>query len=83
VPLRAIGAATVRTPGSRSTTGPDPSRAPWRTLLQKLVVDFSQWKTKAFEVSRAVDYLNEPRHRAGDGTLVGVQHRDIKPHNIR
>jgi formylglycine-generating enzyme required for sulfatase activity len=34
------------------------------------------------ELSRAVDYLNEPRHRAEDGGLVGVQHRDIKPHNI-
>ena len=30
----------------------------------------------------AVDFLNEPRHRTGDGGLVGVQHRDIKPHNI-
>jgi formylglycine-generating enzyme required for sulfatase activity len=34
------------------------------------------------ELARAVDYLNEPRHRAEDGTLVGVQHRDIKPHNV-
>src|SRR4051794_29632461 len=34
------------------------------------------------ELARAVDFLNEPRHRAGDGGLVGVQHRDIKPHNI-
>ena len=34
------------------------------------------------ELARAVDFLNEPRHRAEDGSLVGVQHRDIKPHNI-
>jgi formylglycine-generating enzyme required for sulfatase activity len=34
------------------------------------------------ELARAVDYLNEPRHRADDGSLVGIQHRDIKPHNI-
>ena len=34
------------------------------------------------ELARAVDYLNEPRHRALDGSLVGVQHRDIKPHNV-
>ena len=34
------------------------------------------------ELARAVDFLNEPRHPAGDGTLVGVQHRDIKPQNI-
>ena len=34
------------------------------------------------ELARAVDFLNEPRHPAGDGSLVGVQHRDIKPHNI-
>jgi serine/threonine protein kinase len=34
------------------------------------------------ETARAVDYLNEPRHDAGDGRRVGVQHRDIKPHNI-
>ncbi|AGA24692.1 protein kinase domain-containing protein [Singulisphaera acidiphila] len=34
------------------------------------------------EMASAVDYLNEPRHEAGDGRKVGVQHRDIKPHNI-
>ena len=34
------------------------------------------------ELAGAVDFLNEPRHPAGDGTLVGVQHRDIKPQNI-
>jgi len=34
------------------------------------------------EIARAVDYLNEPRHDMGDGRKVGVQHRDIKPHNI-
>ena len=27
----------------------DPSRALWRTLQQKLVVDFSGWETKSFE----------------------------------
>jgi serine/threonine protein kinase len=34
------------------------------------------------DLARAVDYLNEPRHRGEDGGLVGVQHRDIKPLNI-
>ncbi len=36
------------------------------------------------DLARAVDYLNEPRHPVGDkdGSRVGVQHRDIKPHNI-
>jgi formylglycine-generating enzyme required for sulfatase activity len=34
------------------------------------------------DLARAVDYLNEPRHPGADGTLVGVQHRDIKPLNI-
>ncbi|WP_435020542.1 bifunctional serine/threonine-protein kinase/formylglycine-generating enzyme family protein [Tundrisphaera sp. TA3] len=34
------------------------------------------------DVARAVDYLNEPRHPSGSGRLIGVQHRDIKPHNI-
>ena len=34
------------------------------------------------ELARAVDCLNEPRHPVEDGSLVGVQHRDIKPHNI-
>src|SRR3954462_2703081 len=34
------------------------------------------------EVAGAVDFLNEPCHPAGDGGRVGVQHRDIKPHNI-
>ena len=33
------------------------------------------------ELARAVDFLNEPRHPAGDGGLAGIQHRDIKPHN--
>ena len=31
----------------------DPCRQLWRTLQQKLVVDFSQWKTKAFAASFA------------------------------
>jgi serine/threonine-protein kinase len=34
------------------------------------------------ELAGAVDFLNEPRHPTDDGRLVGVQHRDIKPHNI-
>jgi serine/threonine protein kinase len=34
------------------------------------------------ELARAVDFLNEPKHRSSDGQMVGVQHRDIKPHNI-
>jgi serine/threonine-protein kinase len=34
------------------------------------------------ELALAVDFLNERRHQVGDGTHVGVQHRDIKPHNI-
>jgi formylglycine-generating enzyme required for sulfatase activity len=34
------------------------------------------------ELARAVDYLNEPRHRSEDGSVVGIQHRDIKPGNI-
>ena len=34
------------------------------------------------ELAGAIDFLNELRHPAGDGTLVGVQHRDIKPQNI-
>ncbi len=29
----------------------DPSRPLWRTLTQKLVIDFSRWKTKAFDAS--------------------------------
>jgi hypothetical protein len=35
---------------AKDTPG-DPSRALWRTLSQKLVVDFSGWKTRAFEGS--------------------------------
>src|SRR4051812_44703295 len=34
------------------------------------------------DIARAVDYLNEPRHPSGDGGLIGVQHRDIKPQNV-
>jgi serine/threonine protein kinase len=34
------------------------------------------------EVAEAVDYLNEPRHLTSDGQRLGIQHRDIKPHNI-
>jgi serine/threonine-protein kinase len=34
------------------------------------------------DLARAIDFLNEPRHRGEGGGPVGVQHRDIKPHNI-
>src|SRR5262245_16178262 len=34
------------------------------------------------ELAAAIDFLNEPRHTSADGTLVGVQHRDIKPQNV-
>jgi uncharacterized protein YjbI with pentapeptide repeats len=35
-------------------SGPgDPSRQLWRTVQQKLVVDFSRWKTRAFDASFA------------------------------
>jgi serine/threonine-protein kinase len=34
------------------------------------------------EMAAALDFLNEPRHRSADGTLVGIQHRDVKPHNV-
>jgi serine/threonine-protein kinase len=34
------------------------------------------------EVGAAVDFLNEPRHEGERGHRVGIQHRDIKPHNI-
>ena len=34
------------------------------------------------ELAGAIDFLNEPRHPSADGTLVGVQHRDIKPQNV-
>src|SRR5262245_58808034 len=33
--------------------------------------------------ARGLDYLNEPRHPAGEGSSpMAVQHRDIKPQNI-
>lgn len=34
------------------------------------------------ESARALDFLNEPRHPGPGGQKIGVQHRDIKPHNI-
>ena len=35
------------------------------------------------DLAQALDFLNEPRHAIGDdGKLVGVQHRDVKPHNV-
>ncbi len=34
------------------------------------------------ELAPAIDFLNEPNHPGEDGKRVGVQHRDIKPHNV-
>jgi serine/threonine-protein kinase len=34
------------------------------------------------ELAGAIDFLNEARHPTADGLRVGVQHRDIKPHNV-
>ncbi|HYT88345.1 MAG TPA: protein kinase [Gemmataceae bacterium] len=34
------------------------------------------------EAAKAIDFLNERRHRAPDGKLVGIQHRDVKPQNL-
>jgi serine/threonine protein kinase len=34
------------------------------------------------ETAGALDFLNEPRHPTAEGRLVGIQHRDIKPHNL-
>ena len=34
------------------------------------------------ELAEAVDFLNEPVHPGPDGVPVGIQHRDIKPHNV-
>jgi hypothetical protein len=34
------------------------------------------------EAAKGLDYLNEPRHKSEDGTLHGIQHRDIKPQNL-
>ena len=34
------------------------------------------------ELAKAVDFLNQARHDDGAGTLIGIQHRDIKPQNI-
>jgi tetratricopeptide (TPR) repeat protein len=34
------------------------------------------------EAAKALDYLNEPRHCLLGRQRVGVQHRDIKPHNL-
>ncbi|MBV8611456.1 MAG: serine/threonine protein kinase, partial [Singulisphaera sp.] len=34
------------------------------------------------DLAQALDFLNEPRHALGEGgKLVGIQHRDVKPHN--
>lgn len=34
------------------------------------------------EAAKAIDFLNAPRHLTPDGEKIGVQHRDVKPHNI-
>src|SRR4051812_4782026 len=34
------------------------------------------------ELARAVDFLNEPHQQVSGEVRSGVQHRDIKPHNI-
>lgn len=36
----------------------------------------------AADVARALDFLNEPCHPTPDGGRGGVQHRDVKPHNV-
>ena len=36
----------------------------------------------AAEAAKGLDYLNEPHHPSEDGTLRGIQHRDIKPQNL-
>ncbi|MGE3809891.1 MAG: protein kinase [Gemmataceae bacterium] len=34
------------------------------------------------QAARGIDFLNEPRHAAATGTKVGIQHKDINPHNL-
>jgi serine/threonine protein kinase len=34
------------------------------------------------EAAKGIDYLNERRHPDGQGGLVSIQHRDIKPQNL-
>ena len=34
------------------------------------------------DASKALDFLNEPRHPTGDKGPQGIQHRDIKPQNL-
>jgi formylglycine-generating enzyme required for sulfatase activity len=34
------------------------------------------------EAAKGLDYLNESRHPSETGTLVGIQHKDVKPHNL-
>jgi hypothetical protein len=34
------------------------------------------------EAAGALDFLNEPRHVTPEGGHVGIQHRDVKPHNL-
>ena len=34
------------------------------------------------DASKALDYLNEPRHPAGGSGPQGIQHRDVKPQNL-
>lgn len=62
-----------------------------RTLLDR----FEEEKSRGFsgipadelliymeESAKGIDFLNEPRHLTADGTLAGIQHRDVKPDNI-
>ena len=34
------------------------------------------------EAAKGIDYLNEPVHKSPDGSVQGIQHRDIKPQNL-
>jgi uncharacterized protein YjbI with pentapeptide repeats len=57
-----------------ASDGPgDPSRPLWRTLTQKLVMDFSPWKTKAFDkvfekLVRGLRTYYGPKHPPAPGT---------------
>ncbi len=43
--------------------------------LQELLDDMDQ-------AAQAIDFLNQPVHKFGDGPPVAIQHRDIKPANL-
>ncbi|WP_435005915.1 protein kinase domain-containing protein [Tundrisphaera lichenicola] len=34
------------------------------------------------DASKALDFLNEPRHPSGASEALGIQHRDVKPQNL-